>query len=362
MVRLLSALLIMIFLGIHWAEAAPIRDLTWFLQRLRSVDHLPELEDSHTAMSSTWDRTGGNADDSDFRRIEKDGRNILLDVNGPGCIHRIFVGSLFPALAGTHIQIFLDGAAKPVFEMPVTQFFDDEHGPFPYPLVFFKSYPGTLFPIPYAHHCLVQLVNADFVKPSWSRRLWSNYWQVVYTTYPQGTEVRSVEWPPGKAERAEIEKTCRAWLNAQSNPPGFPAHPAVDRSWTLRAGESGTVLLNGYGVIRQLRVHVEPPTPQALLGLRMQIFYDGQEWPSVDAPVGYFFGNAYGGGGQQASSPAAVLGRRPTGISVYSSDFSSLLMGASGPEAYTCFSMPFARGAVLRFENRSAPPSFAMIR
>jgi hypothetical protein len=93
-------------------------------------------------MSSTWDRSGGNADDADFKRLDKDGRNILLDADGPGCIHRIFVGSLFPALAKTRIQIFLDRAERPVFDMPVKEFFDDEKGPFPYPLVVFKSYPA----------------------------------------------------------------------------------------------------------------------------------------------------------------------------------------------------------------------------
>ncbi len=40
----------------------PVRDLSWFLQRMRSVESLPQLEASHTAMASTWDRTGGNAD------------------------------------------------------------------------------------------------------------------------------------------------------------------------------------------------------------------------------------------------------------------------------------------------------------
>ncbi len=290
-----------------------VRDLSWFIARLRSVDHLPELEDSHTAMSSTWDRAGGNADNADFKRIEADGRNVLLDIDGPGCVHRIFVGSLAPALAETRIQIFLDEARTPVFDMPITEFFDDEHGPLPYPLVFFKSYPGTLFPIPFARHCLIQLVHPDQGKPDFDRRLWSNYWQVVTTTYPQGTPVRSLAWPPGPAERAEIEKTCRAWLDAESGPPGFPERPAVDESWTLDPGEEGTVRLEGCGVVRQIRLLVEPPTAEVLRGLRLRVFFDGAPWPSVDVPAGDFFGTAFGEGGREAASPAAVLGRRPAG-------------------------------------------------
>ena len=46
----------------RWRQAFPAasRDLSFFLRRLRTLDHLPELEDSHTAMPSTWDRSGGN--------------------------------------------------------------------------------------------------------------------------------------------------------------------------------------------------------------------------------------------------------------------------------------------------------------
>ncbi|MEW5902421.1 MAG: hypothetical protein AB1715_13230, partial [Acidobacteriota bacterium] len=156
---------------------------------MRSVDDLPELEESHTAMASTWDRSGGNRDGTDFKDLRPGGsaeptRNVLLDVAGPGCIHRIFVGVVSEDQAGTRIQVFLDYGKKPVLDFPVPEFFDYRNGPLPYPLVFHKSYPGTLFPIPFKEHCLVQLVNAGFGKPEWNDKEWSNYWQVTYTRYP----------------------------------------------------------------------------------------------------------------------------------------------------------------------------------
>jgi hypothetical protein len=349
---LAAAASLLFFSGAHAAETSP-RDLSWFLQRLRSVDHLPELEASHTAMSSTWDRTGGNADGADFKRIEKDGRNVLLDVDGPGCIHRIFTGMLLPQMDGTRLQIFFDNADKPTIDVPVLKFFDDNAGPLPYPLVFFKSYPGTLFPIPYAKHCRVQLVNPAFGRPEWNSAAWGNYWQVTYTTYPPKTEVKTLQWPPSPAEREEIEQTCRAWLKAESTPPDPPQKPAIDKTFTLPSGSSETISLDGCGVIRQLRMTVEPPTPEALLGLRLLISFDRAALPSVDVPVGHFFGNAYAEGGRTKNSPAAVLGRRPDKTTRYSTDFCSLLLGAKGSEAYACFPMPFRDGAVLRLENQS---------
>jgi len=335
------------------AGEAPPRDLSWFLQRLRSVDSLPELEDSHTALSSTWDRTGSNGDNADFKRIEKDGRNILLDVDGPGCIHRIFTGVLQPVMADTRLQLFLDGAEMPVLDVPVLKFFDDNDGPLPYPLVFFKSYPGTLFPIPYARHCRLQLVNPASGSPGWNAAAWGNYWQVAYTTYPSATRVKSLEWPPDASERQEMERTCQAWLKAESSPPDFPQTPAVDKAFVLPIGSSETVQLAGCGVIRQMRVVVEPPEPEVLLGVRLQMAFDRAELPGVDVPLGCFFGNAYAEGGKEATSPGAVVGRRPSGRSKYSTDFCSLLVGARGPEAYARFPMPFREGAALRFENRS---------
>ncbi len=491
----------------------PVRDLSWFLQRMRSVEELPALEASHTAMASTWDRGGGNFDGWDFKRIERkvtthgvyaiqgewmqviestgklapfdmtifdnsfsagailwwreaklgdkivlafdapeagryqimgyftksrdygigqfyvngekstkvdcydpqvvpsgpinlgafelkekdnrltiemagsnpeairgylfgvdclvllkpgqgapsqneivtisDGRNILLDIDGPGCLHRIFLGQVAEPQTGTRIQIFLDHAEQPVIDIPLLEFFDDEKGPFPYPLVFFKSYPGMLFPIPYAKHCKVQLVNPDYGKPNWKSAAWSNYWQVVHTTYPPNTPVKSLTWPPDETQQREIELTCKAWLKAESSPPEMD-QPTTDETFSLESGQTKRIALDGCGVIRQLRLATEPATPEVLCGLRLRIAFDGAELPSVDVPVGYFFGHAHTGHGKRAESIAAVLGRRPAGKTKYDCNFHSLLLGATDTEAYSCFPMPFDGGVVLELENRSS--------
>ena len=297
---MLRSMLVFLTVGIIFAPNnflsadEPVRDLNWFLGRMRSVEHLPELEDSHTAMSSTWDRTGGNDDGGDFKDIRpaaegKPARNVLLDVDGPGCIHRIFVGMVFPQHASTRIQIYLDHQQKPVFDMPITEFFDYRNGPLPYPLVFRKSYPGTLFPIPFAKHCLVQLVNDKYGKPGWDDALWSNYWQVTYTRYPSAVKVRSLTWPLSAEEKAELEKTCQAWLKAESGPPESPEKWTVEKSVSLAANEELSFGIPGTGVIRQMRLEVDPATPETLGNLRMRIVWDGENTPSVDVPVGILF-------------------------------------------------------------------------
>jgi hypothetical protein len=303
------------------------RDLTYFLERIRTIDHLPELEDSHTAMQSTWDRTGGNADGGDFKNLHG-GQNILLDVDGPGCIHRIFTGVLGGEVAGTKIQVFLDNNSTPIFDETVDQFFDDKAGPFTYPLVFHKTYPGLLMPIPFARHCRVQLVSAD-PKPKWG-----NYWQVVYTTYGKETKVVSLHWPLNDSEKKAIDAVCKTWLAAESTPPTPPPAWSVERTLAIAPGKSEKVELDGCGVIREMRMSVAPNTPEVLRGLRLRMTWDGAASPSVDVPLGYFFGNA-------------DCGNDPD------TRFNSLLLGLTPTEVYSRFPMPFAKGATLELVNDS---------
>jgi hypothetical protein len=306
------------------AESQPL-DLTTFLNRLISVDHLPEWTAGKTQMSSTWDRKGANHDGTDFKRLEGD-TNILLDADGPGCVHRIFTGRLADAVAGTRIKVFLDGNSKPVFDMPVNEFFDDKGGPFPYPLVSHKSYPGVLFPIPFAKHCRIELFNPE-------KKNWGNYWQVTYTRYGEGARVKSLTWPLSDAEKKTVEQLCRAWLRAESVEPEASSQGTVKKRITLKPGDSKEIALRGSGVIRDMRLHVSPGAPEVLEKVKIQLRWDGSAEPAVDMPVGYFFGNI------------ATGFRHP---------YSTLLVGVCPDFAYCRFPMPFSKGATVRLENESA--------
>ena len=113
---------------IYAQSASETKDLKYFLHQLYTIDNLPSLEDSHTSMSSTWDTTGGNSDGDCFKNLQGT-KNILLDVDGPGCIHRIFTGVTYgfidASTFGTKIQVFIDNNASPLYDMDVTKFFDD---------------------------------------------------------------------------------------------------------------------------------------------------------------------------------------------------------------------------------------------
>lgn len=314
--------------GCAVSEDSITRDVGYFLRNLRTVDHLPALEHSKTMLSSTWHRSGDIGDPHDFKRIEGD-LNILLDAEGSGCVHRIFTGVVKDdVLAGTRIQVFLDRSKTPLFDMPAVEFFDDKDGPLPYPLVFHKTYPGTLFPIPFAKHCLIQLVNKQ------QKKNWGNFWQITYTRYAPGTQVQSLSWPLDPSQQQEVQKTCQAWLQAESSPPASPDKWDVDKSFSVNAGCTERFELLGVHNIGEMRVRVEPATPEILRHLRLRINWDRQPHPSVDVPIGYLFGHGDSGHVEDAR-------------------FSSLLLSVTDREAISRFPMPFEEGARFEFENGS---------
>jgi hypothetical protein len=300
------------------------RDVIFFLQRLRTLDHLPELEESHTSISSTWDTNGLNNDGYCFKNIN-DTVNILLDEDGPGCIHRIFTGQPFFQSHDTRFQVFTDGNKEPVFDLPVIDLFDPVRSPFPYPLASNKTYPGILFPIPYEKHIKVQLYNP-------LAENWGNYWQVVYTSYPENINVKSITWPFSDNENKEIQKVVNTWLNAERNPPVMPEKWPFKQKIIIKAGAKGEITLNGTGVVKQLYISANPNTPETWRNTRFIINWDGNETKSIDVPLGYFFGNAD-----------------------YASMFqcNSMLSGITTDGAYSMFPMPYEKGAKMVFYNQN---------
>lgn len=344
------------------------RDLSWFLKRLRTLNHLPELENSHTAMVSTWDTTGNNLDAFTHNWNVEEDTNTILDIDGPGCIHRIFTGYIDHRFDSTRIQIYLDHKKKPLFDMPITKFFDDRYSPFPYPLVFVKSYPGTLMPIPFEKNITVKIVTSPFRAENWkdgphSEALWNLgrwgvYWQFTYTKYSGLVKVKSMNWPLDDTEQSELDKTCYAWLKAESTPPSEPDNWDILKKTVLHQGESMEVNIENTGVIKQLRIVASPDNPEVLNHIRIQMFWDGNTLPSVDAPIGYMFGHGESGQNKNDSSIAAVNGKWPvsdefmqTEPQPYNTNYNSLLPGMTNDEVYCRFPMPFSDGAKVKLLN-----------
>ena len=103
--------------------------------------------------------------------------------------------------------------------------------------MFHKSYPGTLFPIPFASTASCSWSTIALASRAGTMRLWSNYWQVTYTRYPDSVKVKSLVWPLSDVEKREVNATVQTWLEAESRPPAEPAQVGRRPGDRLGAGE-----------------------------------------------------------------------------------------------------------------------------
>lgn len=302
-------------------EPPPRRDAASFLRQLRDLDELPRFDARTTELAAGWDPEGGNdIDGRVFTGIEGN-HNLLLDVEGPGCIHRISTGDL-AMVAGTRIEIRLDHEAQPRLAMSVEDFFDPELSPFGAPLVFPGIYPTVRMPIPFREHAEVRLVSDDEVHD------WGNFWQIGYSRYPIDTAVESLAVPLDLATKLELIELAASWDNAMRGEPRANDAPTARLTGPLVPGQTASWSESGSGTIERLEIRVTPNWPAAWRWLRLRVTWDDADEPAIDLPVAELLGCDHG------DDPLT--------------EFDSLLLGARNGWAYLRLPMPYREGA--RFE------------
>lgn len=312
------------------SEPVEPRDAAWFLDRLHQLDDLPRLEPALSELAANYDRAGGNDLDG-FVHYRVDGlHNILLDVEGPGCIHRISTGDL-ALVEDTRIEIRLDDGE--LLALPVPELFDPEAGPFagglthggPYPLV---RYPTVRMPIPFARRAEVHLVSATAD--------WGVFWQIGYTRYPVETPVETLRLPLAPRTQAALDRAGQAWTDAvygAKRPPSSDVRVSeiVEPDGILRWDDEGC------GTIERLAVAIEPDWPGAWRWLQIRIEWDAAEQAAIEMPLAEFLGT-----GDYVDDPFAWL--------------DSLIIGARDNRGWLRLPMPYREAARIELHNTSASP------
>jgi len=134
-----------------------------------SLSSLPQAKDYVQHRSSSYDRTGGNAD---ARPIAPGETLTLLDENGPGLITHVWVtiASDDPNhLKALVVRMFWDGEASPSVEAPIGDFFGLGLGDYH----LYQSIPlqvgsdkalNCFFPMPFQKHARVTVTNEGSIK------------------------------------------------------------------------------------------------------------------------------------------------------------------------------------------------------
>ena len=316
------------------AHAAPQVTFESLLGEMTDLENLTRFPDAaYTCKQfSSYDRRSTDpselTDDNWFangdrghhlRTEERNGETewVMMDTAGPGAIVRVW--SANPIDAGI-VRIYLDGADDPAIEMPLTQFLDGEHAPTINAIGGVRGLGWNAYlPIPYAEHCKVTCSQGDF------------YYHVNYRTYAPGTQVAT--YTPADAQRAKsaIEDVAKR-LGAPASFGPAPSTWFVELDEALAPGASASAQFEGPAALYRLAMNVEADDmPAALRGCLIEIFFDGDTAPAVQAPLGDLFGTAPGANAY-LSLPSGVTG---------------------AGHMYSHWVMPFAQSARMKLTNHT---------
>jgi hypothetical protein len=225
-------------------------------------------------MRSTYDRAGGNerADASHFLYQLSEDRNVTLDVEGPGILYFV----RYNHWHGSPWHYEVDGTDHIVRE---TSTADPEH---PAPNSAFQ--PQAAFPKPLAWTWAdTKGGDLSWIPIGFEKRFRMQYSRTFYGT---GYYIYQ-QFVPG----TKLSQPVRAW---NEEPPPRDVIELIGQSGSDLAPPSLTTstarTLRGPAVIRALEISVPREQALAFSGARLRITWDGRREPSIDAPVGLFFG------------------------------------------------------------------------
>lgn len=304
-------------------------DFSYFVRALTALDRLPILDDGVTcAQFSSYDRAsrydekadtyiawGANGDSGHYVRIEPDGEAVMAEMQGPGCIVRIW-----SANPQGKIRFYLDGDTRPTYEWSFADLFADKVPPFKSPIAGMAGRGANSYlPIPYARSCKVTADKAH-----------RQYYHIGYKTFPKTTAVKTFRLPLSDDESKLLAQTAEEW-KPSAPPPASRPLGTLD----LPVGTPVTLLEEkGPATILAFYARLISDERHALRRVLVRIYWDGEESPSVECPLGDFFGTGF-----------------------FANEFKSLPLGMGPNGGYCLWRMPFQKSARVVVLNEGTRPA-----
>lgn len=241
--------------------------------------------------------------------------HVVMDSLGPGCLRNMW------GLGGGKMRIEVDG--ETYAEADQTDLFEGKAPLFQPPLVsramvcsgpWKAAAHWSFVPIPFRERCRVLTSNPG----PFNHYIWERY--------------RDPKMASPERARADEERISSDWARIGEDPKPWTYAGRLTGAESLAAGATLDLgSIEDAGAIGLIRLRISPHSDAILDSARLRIRWDGEEVPSVDAPLGIFFG-------------AGVTWRK----------VSSLLIGTQGSWGYCYIPMPFWRGARVEIANDSA--------
>lgn len=316
----------------YCAAAENAKPVTYvaILRHLTDLDRLTTLQAGcKGGLFSSWDRGsrtqwGANGDVGQYLRVEPNGEAVMMELDGPGVVYRIWSANPMGKL-----RLYLDGALKPSYEWNFPDLFDGKLAPFVSPLVYRRdraqSASDCYLPIPFAKHIKITADKAH-----------GEYYHFNYVTFPKDQPVASFRLPLTGEEQAALTAVADAWSNPGRDPkPQWPGQKTITGNITLAPGQTAELCsLHETGVLRAVRVRVKSDQRYAWRKLVLHGVWDGSPWPQILTPLGPFFGFDW---------DTAEYGSVPT--------------GCRNGQAYQYFPMPFRQSANLAIQSFLEQPA-----
>lgn len=295
----------------------------------RDLASLPKLYPNvESYYLSSYDRSGGN--DDGFRGtysqlyVDDKGEHVIFDSRGPGCIYNFWFTGTNQDLHWGKIRFYFDGEEEPRFESEARELFRGDKPPFLYPLVTHSFISSGGFscsaPIPFSEHLKITTEKT------------AGFYNIYYQLYG-GLAVDS--WTP----EYDYSRVVSLFERCGSDPKVVAdkitvvtSHASLGKANRESNPDRELLALGQGGVVQYIKVNpLFAPDTYCLNHLYLQIFYDNDEKPAVDVPIGPFFGSGLG-----------------------EADVRSLLVGMSTSGTYYCYlPIPFRDGIRILLKNRS---------
>jgi hypothetical protein len=236
---------------------------------------------STMTLFSSYDRSGGNQDSSNFHGTHHDGSSILAKWKGPGCVRRMWFTGLDD---DQELRFFFGGEKTPSLTCTYSDLKKGDQAPFLAPLC---SYPSdavvSYLPIPFSDGLIISAVplKQDLF-----------YYQINAETFPAGTPVRDLPRTLSPENLRQIKAIETAWNHPESSIKDA-------RRFELMPEKTIPIFTaDGPSIIEELTITPDWPedlTVQQLNRLLrttvLRIYWNDQNQPSVDVPLGDFFLN-----------------------------------------------------------------------
>ena len=283
-------------------------------------------------LASSFDPGGGPLDYNHYEwptgLVYGDHDVVAVTLDGPGVIYRFWMPHVI-ADAQVPIRMYFDGEAVPRIDSDTHQILEGLFGYFRDPLVTtFAGGQVSYETIPFRDSLRIETENRSGLQ---------HYYQYGYRLFPEGTQVES--WTPTMPSEVAAARgaTIAAFENAGRHPAGPDPGAMYETTGPTLLGYGAQVVLAdlaGPGLIRRLSIRMDDATDEQLANVRLVVSWDGALFPSIDVPVGWFFG----AGDERAP-------------------YRSLPMGTESPGGFYCyFPMPFRESAHLQLVNFAAEP------